>query len=238
MNRAMFEAASGMAAEETRLDAISENLANADTPGFKQSDVEFADALQARDGGEKSVVFKRGRFVASQGPFDVAIDGNGFFPVRREDGVTLYTRDGSFARAADGSLRTKDGAVLEGIKVPNNALDARVNPDGSVFVDTATAKNVRVGQIRVALFPTPEHLRTTDGVTFEATPAAGHVHLATPGTGSAGRLAFHELEKSNVSIMESMMEILAAQRAFEANAKGVQAADDMLRIANNIERDS
>ncbi len=239
MNRAMYASASGMAAQQTNLEVIADNLANADVAGFKQMAAQFVDV---RAGGTlglgtastgRHAVFTQGKLMHGGGPFDVAIDGTGFFRVER-DGAHGYTRNGAFARAADGSLRTPDGWRLRDVTIPANALAVNVAPDGRVTMDTVERKNVALGRITLAAFPAPEALRSLGGTVFAATRDSGAEQRVTPG--GTVRLAFGMLEQSNVSVIESMMQILTAQRAYEANAKGVQAADEMQRIANNLHR--
>jgi flagellar basal-body rod protein FlgG len=235
----MEASASGMAAQQTNLEVIADNLANADVAGFKQMAARFVDV---RAGGTlglgtapagRHAVFTQGKLMHAGGPFDVAIDGAGFFRVER-DGVAGYTRNGEFARAADGSLRTSDGWRLRDVRIPADALAVDVAPDGRVTIETADRKNVALGRIALAAFAAPEALRSLGGTVFAATRDAGPPQRLVPG--DSVHLAFGALEKSNVSVIESMMAILTAQRAYEANAKGVQAADEMQRIANNLHR--
>lgn len=239
MNRALFAAATGMAAQQKNLDVVADNLANADVVGFKSAQATFAaiggDAqLGTAPTGTRNV-FTAGKLEKSGGPFDVAIDGAGFFQVER-DGERGYTRAGAFSRAPDGSLRDADGWRLRGIRVPANALRVEVAPDGRVTADVAGRAGVAVGRIALATFDAPERLRPSGSAIFGATPGSGAPHEIVAGTERGPKIAFGMLEKSNVSIVESMMAILAAQRAYEANSKGVQAADEMLRIANNLHR--
>jgi flagellar basal-body rod protein FlgG len=240
VNRAMFAAASGMAAQQTQLETIADNLANADVAGFKEAAATFADVRAGRLGlGTAQVgkhpVFAQGKLMRSGGPFDVAIDGPGFFVVERSGG-RAYTRNGEFARAADGTLRNAQGWRLHGVRISADALAVRVAPDGRVSVDTPAAKDRTVAHLRLASFASPEGLRSLGATLFGASEASGPARLFTPGAHGAPSIAFGMLERSNVSIVESMMQILGAQRAYEANAKGVQAADEMLRIANNLQR--
>jgi flagellar basal-body rod protein FlgG len=240
MNRAMVVAASGMAAQQTQLEIVADNLANADVAGFKSDAATFADVRAGALGlgvttVGKHAVFAQGKLVRSGGPFDLAIDGPGFFVVSR-DGREAFTRNGEFSRAPDGTLRNAQGWTLRGVRIPADALTARVAPDGRVAIDTARRKDVEIARLRLASFASPEGLRPLGATLFAATAASGPQHVFVPGTHGASALAFGMLEKSNVSIVESMMQILGAQRAYEANAKGVQAADEMLRIANNLNR--
>jgi len=237
----MFAAASGMAAQQTNLEIVADNLANADVPGFKGMAATFADV---RAGGTLGLgtttlgrhpIFEQGKLMKTGGPFDVAIDGAGFFIVRRGN-EHAYTRAGEFTRAVDGTLRNSAGWQLEGVRLPSEALAVRVERNGRIAIDTPTSKNRAVGSLRLAGFASPENLRPLGATLFAATARSGPPQRFSPGTEGGPSIAFGMLEKSNVSIVEAMMQILGAQRAYEANAKGVQAADEMLRIANNIHR--
>ena len=237
----MYASASGMAAQQTNLEVIADNLANADVAGFKQVAATFIDVnaggtlgLGTATAG-KHAVFSQGKLMHSGGPFDVAIDGQGFFRVERA-GMHGYTRNGEFARAADGTLRNTDGWQLRDVRIPSDALAVRVAKDGNVTVDLPDRANRPIGRIRLASFASAEGLRPLGGTVFAATPDSGPEHRIDPGRDNGPSIAFGMLEHSNVSIVESMMQILTAQRAYEANAKGVQAADEMQRIANNINR--
>ena len=241
MDRALFAAASGMAAQQQNLDTIADNLANAGVVGYKGSAQRFAELVAPGKRGLGTValgahvLFAQGKLARSPGPFDLAIDGPGFFTLVDEHGRHLYTRDGQFARSADGTLRNARDARLEGIRIPSDALSATVMPDGKVRVTFANGTRT-IGQIRLAEFPAPDRLRAVDGALFEATRESGKPREIVPGSDNGPKLRFGMLEESNVTIIEAMMQILAAQRAYEANAKGVQAADEMLRIANNLQR--
>jgi flagellar basal-body rod protein FlgG len=241
MDRALFAAATGMAAQQRNLDTIADNLANAGVVGFKGSAQTFAELIAP--GGEglgtvalgSRVLFAQGKLARSAGPFDLAIDGPGFFTVLDSHGRRLYTRDGAFSRSADGTLRNAADYRLAGITIPSDALTVTVAGDGSIRATFAVGART-LGRIRLAEFAAPEHMRALDGAIFEATPASGKAKDATPGSPDGPKLHFGMLEESNVTIIDAMMQILTAQRAYEANAKGVQAADEMLRIANNLQR--
>ncbi len=239
MNRALFAAATGMAAQQQNLDVVADNLANADVAGFKSAQATFATIGGNAELGTASTgtrqLFAAGKLEKSGGPFDVAIDGRGFFRIER-DGEHAYTRAGAFSRAADGSLRNADGWRLEGVRVPPNARDVAVAPNGNVTAATGGRMPLPIGRIALAAFDAPEKLRSIGSAIFAATQGSGKQHTISAGGDREPKLAFGMLEKSNVSVIESMMAILAAQRAYEANSKGVQAADEMLRIANNLHR--
>jgi flagellar basal-body rod protein FlgG len=241
MDRALFAAASGMAAQQRNLDTIADNLANAGVVGFKGSAQRFAELIAP--GGQglgtvalgSHVIFAQGKLTRSGGPFDLAIDGPGFFTVLDSHGRRFYTRDGQFARGADGKLHGAQDYRLAEITIPADALIVTVTGDGSVRASFAGGTR-SLGHIRLAEFAAPERLRGLDGAIFEATPQSGKPHDALPGRPDGPKLHFGMLEESNVTIIDAMMQILVAQRAYEANAKGVQAADEMLRIANNLQR--
>ncbi|BDE07714.1 flagellar basal body rod protein FlgG [Vulcanimicrobium alpinum] len=236
----MYAAASGMAAQQTQLEIVADNLANAEVAGFKGAAATFADVRAGEIGlGTTTLgrhaLFAQGKLVKSSGPFDVAIDGPGFFVVER-DGHRAYTRNGEFAREPDGSLRNSAGWRLDGVRIPGDALAVRVERDGRVAIDTAHDRDRTIARLRLATFPAPEAMRPAGATLFVPTDASGRARLVEPGAHGAPSIAFGMLERSNVSIVESVMQILSAQRAYEANAKGVQAADEMLRIANNLHR--
>ncbi len=222
MNRAMFAAASGMAAQQTQLEIVADNLANADVAGFKGASATFADVRAGALGlGTTSVgkhaVFAQGKLVRSGGPFDLAIDGPGFFAVERH-GARGYTRNGEFARDADGTLRNSAGWALSGVRIPAGALAARVERDGRVVIDTAAAKGRTVAHLRLAAFASPEALRPLGATLFAATEGSGRARLFAPGAHDGPSIAFGMLERSNVSIIDAMMQILGAQRAVPRNS--------------------
>ncbi len=240
MNRALYAAATGMAAAQTQLDVVSNNLANADVAGFKGAAATFAEIGGGGTGlGTVSLgehpVFTQGKLMKSGGPFDIAIDGPGFFALDDGRGGRAYTRDGSFSRSVDGTLRNAHGWRLSGVRLPADALSASVGPDGSVSVTSPGGTHV-VARLRLAEFPAPERLRSIGDASFAQTPQSGAPRLVAPDEENGPHVRFGQIEQSNVSIVEAMMEILTAQRAYEANAKGVQAADEMLRIADNLSR--
>ena len=178
MDRALFAAASGMSAQQRNLETIADNLANAGVVGFKGSAQSFAELVAPGEGGVGTVslgarvVFAQGKLARSPGPFDLAIDGPGFFTVLDAHGRHYYTRDGEFSRAADGTLRNAHDLRLAGVKIPTDALSATVEADGSVRATFAKGQRV-VGQIRLAEFLAPERLRVRDGSSFEATRGVG-----------------------------------------------------------------
>jgi flagellar basal-body rod protein FlgG len=237
VNRALYAAATGMAAQQQSLDVIADNLANADVPGFKGKTAKFVTlgggALLGTASAGTRFVFEQGKLMKSGGPFDCAIDGRGFFIVER-DGRTAYTRAGSFTRQSDGSLANPEGWRLHGVRIPQDVFGVRVEPGGEIVADGPAHR--AIGRIKLATFDAPEGLRAVGTALFAPTRDSGPPRALLAGANGSTKIAFGSLEKSNVGIIEAMMEILTAQRAYEANAKGVQAADEMQRIANNLHR--
>lgn len=262
MMRALRTAATGMAAQELLVDTISNNLANINTTGFKKAKVEFQDLLyqtQRAIGApnEQGVtipteiqighgtnpvsiqkIFSQGDINATQNPLDLAIDGDGFFQVIRPDGTIGYTRDGSFKLAADGRLVTSDGLVLEPeITVPVDALEIQISLDG--VVSTRSGEDVtptEIGRIELARFINPAGLRSAGGNIYVPTAASGEPITSTPGTDELGTLRQGFLEMSNVMVVEEMVNLIIAQRAYEINSKAIRTAEEMLGVVGNLRR--
>jgi len=236
VNRALVDGAAGMAAQQTALDTISSNLANIDTPGFRAARPEFAELVGA-DGvklgtasASSRTLFIPGRLESTGDEHDLAIDGDGFFRVKMRDGRTAYTRAGNFTPDARGRLALPNGAMLDGICLPSGTTRMDVSADGAVVAHVAgKTAPVRAGYVHLHTFDEVDALRLDDGM-FYATASAGKDRAGRPGIGGFGRLEQRSLERANVSVVDEMMSILAAQRAYEANAKTVQAADEMLRL--------
>lgn len=189
MNRALFSAATGMSAQQRSLDVIANNLANSGVNGFKGSVASFGD-LAAPGGpglgtmllGSRHVIFDQGKLVKSGGPFDMAIEGEGFFAVERQ-GVP-YTRDGSFSRDASGALVNAAGWTLRGVRIPSDAMSVNVSESGAVVAKTPRGART-CGSIRLAQFAAPESLEPLSGTLFEPTAASGKRHLVKAGTNGA-----------------------------------------------------
>lgn len=243
MNRALAAGAAGMASQQAVLDSIAANLANIDTPGFRASRPEFA-ALVTPDGralGQSTLtthtLFTQGRLEDTNNQYDLAIEGEGLFRVRATDGHLAYTRAGNFTPDARGRLLLPNGAALDGVRLPPSTTSVDVKPDGIVNARVAgRAGSVLAGRIRLHDFANTAALRPDADGLFVSTSAAGSISDGAPGSGGFGHLKQHCLERANVGVVDAMMSILSAQRAYEANAKTVQAADEMLRLANNLER--
>lgn len=242
MNRTLAVAASGMAVQQALLDTITANLANVDVPGFRVNRADFA-AFVSADGRalapqQRSAqrLFSQGRLDFTDNPNDLAIDGAGLFVVRNSRGVRCYTRAGNFMPDALGKLRLPNGAALDGVQLPRGAASFGVDERGRIMARVVgRAAEVRAGRIELATFPNLPGLRLESDGLFYPTSLAGGVRLGAPG-GALGQIKQRSLERANISIISAMMAVLTAQRAYEANAKAVQAADEMLRLANNLER--
>lgn len=262
MIRSLYTAATGMEAQQLNLDITANNLANVSTTGFKKSRVDFQDLLyqtirsaggtqaqgvQVPTGiqvglgtriGATQKVFTTGDMISTGNPLDVAIEGDGFFQVRLPSGEIAYTRDGSFKRDADGKLVTSDGYALEpAVTIPSGALDITIGEDGSV---TATVQGQTepqpCGNIELVNFLNPAGLMSQGRNLFTSTVASGEPVTGTPGQDGLGKLSSGYLEMANVKVVEEMVNLITAQRAYEVNSKSIQTADEMLNIANNLRR--
>jgi len=262
MIKAMRTAATGMAGQQMNVDNIANNLANVNTTGFKKSKIEFQDVLYQnyRRAGSVSAVglqvptelaigygtrpaatvrqFSPGNLQQTANPFDLAIDGNGFFQIERPDGTTAYTRDGAFKISGEGRIVTSDGYfVIPEITVPEDTLSVAIGRDGTVEVlqfgqDDAT----EIGQIELARFVNPAGLSAIGRNLLIQTSASGDPITDIPGQSGLGEVTQGYLEMSNVNVVDEMVNMIVAQRAYEMNSKAIQTADDMASIANNLKR--
>jgi flagellar basal-body rod protein FlgG len=262
MLRSLNTAASGMVAQQKNLDTIANNLANVNTTGFKAMRAEFQDVIYqnirssgARASGDvtqpnsfqvglgtvfaaTSGNFGQGAFQATNNPLDIAIGGAGFLQVEQADGSIAYTRDGSLKVNANGELVTNDGNRLAGgITVPNGATAVSISKSGVVSAKLPGQNEPsELGQIRVALFSNPAGLTRIGQNLFTAGGASGTATEADPGSDGAGYIQSGVLEGSNVEIVEEMVRMISAQRAYEINSKAIQTSDDMLSLLNNLKR--
>ena len=262
MLRALRTAALGMSAQQTGVDNIAHNLANANTTGYKRSTVIFHDLLyenvqahgQAEASGSAGPAtlqighgatpiatmrnFTQGSFEVTGNNFDFAINGDGFFQVRMPDGQIAYTRDGAFTVSDDGYLVTQTGLPVEpDISVPLDALDVHVSQDGLVKVRLeGDVEPVEIGQLELARFSNPSGLLAVGGNLYRATESSGEPTLATPGQDGVGVLRQGFLEGSNVDVVQEMVNLISAQRAYEINSKMVTTSEEMLQVANNVKR--
>ncbi len=252
--QALRTAATGMLAQETNVEIISNNIANLRTNGFKRQRAEFQDLLYqdirvagattsaqgtqlptgvAIGTGVRTAatprIFLQGSVSSTDRPYDLAIRGEGFFQVQLPDGRTAYTRDGGFDLNGNGLLVTKDGnQVGGGITVPNNTLSVSISNDGIVQGTDAAGAVSNLGQVQLARFVNTGGLQAIGDNLFLETPGSGTPQVTNPGTDGTGDLLQKYTEDSNVSAVTEISDLIAAQRAYEFNARVIRAADDML----------
>jgi flagellar basal-body rod protein FlgG len=260
MIRSLWIAKTGMEGQQTKLDAISNNLANVGTNGFKRAGVVFEDLMyqNLRAAGsatsEQSQLptglqvglgvraaastrnFAQGSLNNTSNNFDMAINGAGFFQVQLPDGTTGYTRDGSFQVDANGALVTNAGyAVLPGITVPANAQAFAVNAEGQISVTVPGQTTPQVlGQLQLASFINPAGLESRGGNLYAETAASGAPNAGAPNTAGHGRLMGGFVEGSNVNVVEELVSMIATQRAYELNSKAIQTSDQMLQRLSQL----
>ncbi|MFI5385210.1 MAG: flagellar basal-body rod protein FlgG [Fimbriimonadales bacterium] len=255
MMRALTTAGTGMIAQQFNLDTISNNLANVNTTGYKHERAEFQDliyqtfkgsstnsgAVQVGLGSTFSATgsdFSPGPLQPTSNSLDLAIAGNGFFQVQKPDGSLAYTRDGSFKRDANGLVVTSDGYPIEPpITIPPNAITISISNTGVVTASLPGQNDQQtIGQMQVALFPNPAGLTRIGQNLYVAGGASGSVQLENPGSSGAGTLDSGVLEGSNVQVVEEMVKMIMAQRAYEINSKAIQTSDQMLATINNLKQ--
>ena len=262
MTRSLYTGATGMHAQQLYIDNISHNLSNVNTTGFKKSQIQFQDLLyQTIDeagsltasmtsrpvelsigNGVKPVstfkVHTQGNFENTGNPLDLAIDGDGFFQLRRGDGEMFYTRVGAFRVNDEGQAVSPDGYFLEPALVfPADTESVSISPDGIVMVYLFNeTMPLELGQMELARFINPAGLKSVGGNRFQETPASGQPMTGEAGNNDMGSLQQRYLETSNVEIVEEMVNMIIAQRGYEINSKTVRTADMMLEIAVNLKR--
>ena len=259
MDASMWVAKTGLDAQQTRLNVISNNLANVNTTGFKRDRANFEDLLYQnirQAGGQTSLttqaptglmqgtgtrvvatekIHAQGNMINTQKALDIAINGEGFFQITQPDGTTAYTRDGTFKLSNTGQLVTSTGQPLApAIVIPANASSITIGEDGTVSVELFAGGGAQqLGQIQTARFVNPAGLQPLGGNLYKETVASGAPQLLNPGTQAAGTLRQGMLEASNVNVVEEMVNMIETQRAYEINSKAISAADGMLRFLNN-----
>jgi flagellar basal-body rod protein FlgG len=260
MLRSLYTAATGMEAQQTKMDVIAHNLANTNTTGFKKSRAEFEDLLSdtirssgapnAQGGGQPAALqvglgvrtvattksFQTGDMIASNNPLDLAIEGQGFFRVQRANGEFAYTRAGNFRVDATGRICTQAGELLDpSITIPQETTQVTINGDGKVLAKIPGHDDpTEVGQIELTMFANPGGLEALGGNMLVATAASGEPINLKPGEQSAGTLSQGFLEGANVKAVEEMIDMISTQRAYEMNSKVIQSADQMLQKLTNL----
>jgi flagellar basal-body rod protein FlgG len=263
MIRALYSAASGMTAQQINVDNIANNLANANTTGYKVRRAQFQDLLYqslvqpGAAAGQQTVVptglqlglgtrassneiiFTQGDYSQTNNPLDVVIQGNGFFQVRQASGDLAYTRGGSFHLDRDGNIVTSDGDPIDPqITIPPNGQGVTIAPDGTVSYTLPSQTSAqKAGQIQLALFQNPAGLNSIGRNLYHPTDASGDAIIGPPGSQEGmGTLMQGYTEQSNVSVVDEFINLIVAQRGYEANSKVVKAADDMYQQINNLTR--
>jgi flagellar basal-body rod protein FlgG len=262
MIRALYSAASGMAAQQMSVDNIANNLANANTNGFKMRRTQFQDLLYqsyvqpgAAAGSQTTVpsglqlglgtrpasneiIFQQGNFQATGNPLDLVIQGKGFFQIRLPTGEIAYTRDGGFQLDRDGNMVTANGDPLEPqITIPPQAQSISIGSDGTVsYTQPGQTASQVAGQIQLSNFTNPAGLNAIGKNLFLQTDASGDPTIGNPGGQEGlGSLTQGYVEGSNVSVVEEFINMIVSQRAYEANAKMVKTADEMYQMINNVQ---
>ncbi|MEW6156420.1 MAG: flagellar basal-body rod protein FlgG [Verrucomicrobiota bacterium] len=260
MLRALYSSSAGMQSQQLNLDVIANNLANVNTTGFKKSKIEFQDLLYqttraagAEQGGGNllptglqighgsrpvatSKIFTNGEVTQTGERLDLAIQGDGFFEVQMPDGTRAYTRDGAFKTAADGRITTSDGLVVQGGFQPIPAGTTGISISANGEVTTMGPNGKQTFRVQLVRFPNASGLESTGRNLYRENEASGAPELGNPGENGFGELAQGYLEMSNVKVVEEMVNLIVAQRAYEINSKAVQAADEMMQMSNNLRR--
>lgn len=255
MNPSLWISKTGLAAQDAKMSAISNNLANVNTYGFKRDRVVFQDLFyqnQRTPGGQVDQAnvaptgiqygsgvrivgtqkqFTMGQIQVTKSDMDVAITGQGFFQIETSDGDLAYTRSGNFQLNADGTIVNAEGfPLVPRIELPANTKEIHIGKDGTVTASVGGETDpVEVGQITLVNFVNPAGLEALGGNLYRETPASGEAVEGVPGEEAFGQLEQGSIEGSNVQVVEEMVDMITVQRAYEMNAKMVSAADDMLK---------
>lgn len=260
MNLSLYTSSTGMEAQQMMLNTISNNLANANTTGFKRGKIEFQDMLyqSKRDAGSETGsgnnlptgievgngtqvvstgrVFTQGTIKETGQQMDIAMDGSGFLEVQLTDGTIGYTRDGALKIGSDGTVLTSNGyPVLSNFRaIPSGAESITISADGNVTV--RTNDGATTFQIRLARFNNPSGLQSIGSNIFRETTGSGQATTGLPGQDGFGRILQGYLETSNVNVVEEMVNMITAQRAYEINSKAIQTSDQMLSTIAQLKR--
>jgi len=261
MMRSLWTAATGMTAQALNVDVIANNLANINTTGFKRGRASFQDLMyqqikspgsQNSAGNERPTgiqvglgvrtagvarIFSEGSFQETKNPLDMSIGGRGFFEVQLPSGDLAYTRAGAFSIDSLGQVVSTDGYPLQpSITIPTDALSVTISADGTVSATQPGNITSNLGQIQLSDFSNPGGLTSIGQSLFQESQASGSPIAGTPGSNGIGTINSGTLEQSNVSPVEEMVNLIAAQRAYEMNSKAIQASDEMLQTASSIRR--
>lgn len=262
MMRALWTAGSGMVAQQANIDVISNNLANVNTTGFKKSRSDFQDLMYqtvrqpgTTSGGDNQIptgiqighgvrqvatqkLYTIGNFQHTGNALDMAIEGDGFYQVNLPDGTIAYTRDGAFKTDSQGRIVTSEGYLLEPpITVPQGATNIAIAADGRIDVTLPNQTEPQeIGQIQLVRFINPAGLESIGRNLLKETAASGAATQSFPGQDGAGTIVQRYLEMSNVQVVEEMVNMIVAQRAYEMNSKAITTSDEMLGIAANLKR--
>lgn len=259
--RSLDIAGTGMQAQQTNVEVISNNMANMTTTGFKRRRAEFQDLIyqnlrrvgsnssdsgsivpsgaQVGLGVRTAAIYRineQGNLQQTSNTLDLAIQGNGYFQVTMPSGDTAYTRDGTFALAADGTLVTADGYTVQpGLQIPPAATGVTINTSGQVQVTLAgTTAPQTVGQLQLATFPNEAGLDSQGGNLFLQTAASGAPVAGNPGTAGVGTVNQGFVETSNVNVVTEITNLITAQRAYEMNSKVITSSDEMMSTLTNL----
>ncbi len=259
--KALQIAASGMSAQQMKVDVVANNLANMSTTGFNARRADFADlhyqqiarpgSISAQDGSmlptgiqlglgvrpaSVSVILQQGSLSQTNGDLDVAIEGRGYLEVTLPSGASAYTRDGGLKRSADGLIVTSEGySVAPGITIPNDAISVAINGDGEVYANFSDQIQPQLlGQFNLVGFTNEKGLEATGSNLFLESPASGAPIVSTPGLDGLGTLRQGYLEDSSVDAVREVSELIKAQRGYELNAKVITAADQMLSATTQV----
>jgi len=262
--RALRNAASGMYAQQINIEVIANNIANMNTSSFKRNKAEFqdlmyqevvvnpmnssvpgvdtpgAEVIQVGNGVKTATsqkIFQQGDITATENQFDLAIQGEGFFQVRKVDGSIVYTRDGSFKLNSEGSVITSGGYLLDPeINLDENSVGMVVSKDGTVELQQLDGSKIAAGNIQLVRFLNPGGLIALGDNLYAQSDASGQPILGTPGYDGFGEINQGYVESSNVDVVEEMISMITAQRAYELNSKTVKAVEEMMTMANNLKR--
>jgi flagellar basal-body rod protein FlgG len=261
MIRALYTAATGMNAQQMNLDNIANNLANSSTTGFQERRMQFTDLLYQNEvmpgaastqqttvasglqvglgvrPGSAEIIQTQGEIQTTGNPLDIAIQGAGFFQIELPSGQLGYTRAGSFHLDAQGNVVTPDGNPLQPtITIPPNATNVSIGSDGTVTASIpGQTQASTLGIIQIATFPNPGGLNSIGGNIYLPTTASGDAIVGNPGgPDGLGTLQQNSLEQSNVSVVEQFVDMIVAQRSYEANSRVVKAADEMMQQLNQL----